>query len=52
MIAGLIAWQTLVHTGVLLTVAGGLAIGVALYFGMCALLKVDELQMLKALVRK
>ena len=52
MIAGLIAWQQLVHTGLLVTVAGGLLIGVALYFGMCVVLKVDELKMLKSLIRR
>ena len=52
MIAGLIAWQKLVHTGLLLTVIGGLGIGVALYFGMCVVLKADELKLLKSLVRK
>ena len=52
MIAGLIAWQKLVHTGLLLTVAGGLGIGVALYFGMCLMLKVEELKLLKSMIRR
>ena len=52
MAAGLLAWLHFVHTGVLVTVAGGLLIGVGLYFVMCVLMKVDELQMLKSLLHR
>ena len=52
MSAGLLAWMHFVHAGTPVTIAGGLVIGIGLYFGMCLLLKVDELSLLKGLVRR
>ena len=52
MTAGLLLWLRFVSAGTLVTVAGGLVIGVGLYFIMCVILKVDELKMLKSLVRR
>ena len=52
MTAGLLLWLRFVSAGTLVTVAGGLVIGVGLYFVMCVILKVDELKMLKSLVRR
>ena len=50
--AGLACWQHFVHAGTLVTVAGGLLTGVALYFVMCLVLKVDELKLLKSLIKR
>ncbi len=50
--AGLAAWMRFISAGVLATVAGGLLTGVALYFVMCVLLKVDELKLLKSLIKR
>ena len=52
MAAGLAVWMRFVHSGTLVTVGGGLLTGVALYFIMCVLLKVDELKLIKSFVRR
>jgi len=52
MIAGLLAWLKFVHAGTFVTVAGGLVVGVVLYFGMCFLLKVEELNLLKSILKR
>ena len=52
MTAGLLTWLHFVHAGALVTVAGGLVIGVGLYFAVCVLLKVDELALLKGMVKR
>ena len=52
MIAGLLLWTRFTHFNVLVTVVGGLAVGVGLYLGMCVLLRVDELRMVKSLIRR
>ncbi|MBR6089652.1 MAG: murein biosynthesis integral membrane protein MurJ [Anaerolineaceae bacterium] len=52
MAAGLLCWLHFVNAGALITVAGGLVVGVGLYFAVCVLLKVEELGMLKSLVRR
>ena len=52
MTAGLLTWLHFVHAGALITVAGGLVIGVGLYFAVCVLLKVDELALLKGMVKR
>ena len=52
MSAGLLLWMRFVQAGVLVTVGGGLVIGVGLYFAVCVLLKVDELKLLKGIIRK
>ena len=52
MSAGLAAWLHFVHAGTLVTVAGGLAVGVGFYLLMCVLLKVDELKLVKSLLKR
>ena len=52
MTAGLLTWLHFVHAGALVTVAGGLVIGVGLYFAVCVLLKVEELALLKGMVKR
>ena len=52
MIAGLLCWTRFVQAGALMTVAGGLLIGASLYFVMCLVLKVDELKLLKSLLKR
>ena len=52
MTAGLLTWLHFVHAGALITVAGGLVIGVGLYFAVCVLLKVEELALLKVMVKR
>ena len=52
MSAGLLLWKHFIHAGSLVTVAGGLAIGIGIYFAVCAALKVEELGMLKSLVKR
>ena len=52
MTAGLLLWLHFVQSGVLVTVIGGLLVGVALYLVMCILLKVDELNLVKSIIRK
>ena len=52
MIAGLLLWMKFVHAGTFVTVAGGLVVGVVLYFGVCFLLKVEELNMLKSILKR
>ena len=52
MSAGLLLWQHFVHAGTLVIVVGGLAIGIGIYFAVCALLKVEELGMLKSLIKR
>lgn len=52
MTVGLLLWLRFVHAGTLVTVVGGLAVGVVLYFAMCVVLKVDELKLLKSIVKK
>ncbi len=52
MTAGLLIWQRFVHAGALITVAGGLVIGVGIYFIVCVLLKVEEIKLLKSLIKR
>ena len=52
MVLGLLLWLRFVHAGTLVTVAGGLAVGIGLYFLVCILLKVEELDLLKSLVKR
>ena len=52
MTAGLLIWQRFVHAGALMTVAGGLVIGVGIYFIVCVLLKVEEIKLLKSLIKR
>ncbi len=52
MIAGLLLWKKLTDFGVLVTTLGGVLIGVGLYFGVCTLLKVDELKMLRSMIKR
>ena len=51
-VAALLLWLHFVDAGPFVTGAGGLVIGVGIYFAVCALLKVEELGMLKGLIRK
>ncbi len=52
MTAGLLIWQRFIHAGSLITVAGGLVIGVGIYFIVCVLLKVEEIKLLKSLIKR